>query len=137
MPPVAGSYRLEGLAVPQSLDELHQLLAQVAVDHPDVNAEDLSMLETATIEIAGNVVEHGRPAGKVIYNFSLTVADDRLLGVLADSGEEMAEDPDRSAPLHTAESGRGLLLAQAVLDELTYARTEEQNYWTMVRVRRG
>ena len=137
MPLAAGSYRLKGMAVPQSLDELHRLLAQVATEHPDVSSEDLSMLETAVIEVAGNVVEHGRPAGRVIYNFSLTVAPDRLLGVLADSGDEVPDDPDRQDPLQTAESGRGLLLAEAVLDELTYARTEQHNYWTMVRVRRG
>src|SRR5688500_19350846 len=33
----------------------------------------VSMMETAVIEIAGNLVEHGRPPGRVRYRFTLTV----------------------------------------------------------------
>jgi serine/threonine-protein kinase RsbW len=60
---VTGDYLLEGLAVPESLNLLHDLLERVGREHPDLDAGDLMMFETAVIEVAGNVVEHGRPPG--------------------------------------------------------------------------
>ena len=132
-------YVIEGVAVPHSLDLLHDLIDRVGGEHPDVLHEDLSMLETAVIEIAGNLIEHGRPSGAVDYRLRLNVLPDRLEGLLADSGEQLphvADIADIAEPDLLAEDGRGLLLAQAVLDELTYQRTDEANTWRMVRWRR-
>ena len=130
-------YVVEGVAVPNSLDLLHDLMDRVGVDHPDVQNEDLSMLETAVIEIAGNLIEHGRPSGCVDYRLRLDVLSDRLEGLLADSGEPLPITVlDGSAPDPLSEDGRGILIAQAVLDELVYERTEHANTWRMVRRRR-
>jgi len=134
---MAGEYRLSGLAVPESIDRLQNLLAQVRVDHPDIEETDLSMFETAVVEIHGNVVEHGTAPGGVVYAFELEVRSDRLVGVLADTGSAA---PDLSQ-LHQsvdemAESGRGLWLAKATLDELGYARIGNRNTWKLVRTRR-
>ncbi len=131
---MAGDYRIDGLAVPESLGLLHSLLEQVAADHPEVSPDDLMLLETAVIEIAGNVVEHGRPPGEVRYAFTLAVLPDRLEAVLTDTGEEVP-DPDDARPMPDdwEETGRGLPLARAALDELSYARGAEGNLWRMVK----
>ena len=134
---MAGEYRLAGLALPESIDRLQDLLAQVRVDHPEVDETDLSMFETAVVEIHGNVVEHGTAPGGVVYAFELDVRPDRLVGMLADTGSAA---PDLSQ-LHQsvdelAESGRGLWLARATLDELEYARSGDRNTWKLVRTRR-
>jgi serine/threonine-protein kinase RsbW len=129
-------YVVEGVAVPDSLDLLHDLMERVGSDHPDVLSEDLSMLETAVIEIAGNLIEHGRPAGGVDYRLSLEVLLDRLEGMLSDGGEALPMPPlDGDMPDPFSEAGRGILIAQAVLDELTYERTAVANTWRMVRQR--
>jgi serine/threonine-protein kinase RsbW len=63
------------------------------------------------------------------------VRPDRLVGFLADTGEPA---PDLSAlPVvdEMAESGRGMWLARATLDELEYARSGDRNTWKMVRLR--
>jgi serine/threonine-protein kinase RsbW len=134
---VGGEYTAQGVAVPDSLETLHHLLAQVAAAHPDISAEDISMMETAVIEIAGNLIEHGRPPGEVSYRFILTVHPDRLEGLLADSGEELPGDlAGRGMPDDLAEDGRGLFLARAVLDELVYTRTPDANTWLLRRTRR-
>jgi serine/threonine-protein kinase RsbW len=135
---VTGDYLLEGLAVPESLNLLHDLLERVGQEHSDLDADDLMMFETAVIEVVGNVVEHGRPRGRVTWTFRLSVLDDRLEAQLSDSGEEypggtwgtsMPDDP-------LQEDGRGLALATAVLDSLDYRRSDAANHWTMLR-RRG
>jgi serine/threonine-protein kinase RsbW len=135
---MTGEYVLEGLAVPETLNRLHDLLEEVSREHPDIGSGDLMLFETAVIEVAGNVVEHGRPPGSVGWSFRLHVLEDRLEARLSDSGEEypggtwgtsMPQDPMQ-------EDGRGLALATAMLDSLTYERVDEANHWTMVR-RRG
>ena len=134
---MTGEYLLEGLAVPETLNLLHDLLERVGREHPDIDAGDLMLFETAVIEIAGNVVEHGRPPGVVSWTFRLSVLPERLEGRLSDSGEEypggawgtaMPDDPMQ-------EDGRGLALATAVLDALDYERTDDVNHWTMLRNR--
>jgi serine/threonine-protein kinase RsbW len=134
---MTGDYVLEGLAVPESLDLLHDLLERVGAEHHDLDASDLMLFETAVIEVAGNVVAHGRPPGGVAWRFRLSVLPDRLEATLSDSGEEypggtwgttMPEDP-------LQETGRGLPLATAVLDHLAYRRDREANHWTMLRHR--
>lgn len=133
---MAGDYALRGLAVPESLDRLHELFERVRTDWPDIDEVDLSMFETAIVEIHGNVVEHGHPPGQVIYAFELEVSADRLVGILADTGVAV---PDLSTmdelPHEMAESGRGLWLAKATLDDLQYARMGDRNTWKLVRNR--
>lgn len=123
--------------MPDSLDLLHHLVERVGSNQPDVLSEDLPMLETAVIEIAGNLIEHGRPAGGVDYRLSLEVLLDRLEGMLFDGGEALPTPPlDGDKPDPFSEAGRGILIAQAVLDELTYERTAVANTWRVVRRRR-
>lgn len=153
---MAGEYHLEGLAVPESLDRLHDLMHRVREEHAEVDETMLMLFETAIIEIHGNVVQHGRPQGQVLYTFDLDVREDRLVGLLADNGEALPDlsqqsgllgaDPagdageDPGAELgdevsEDAESGRGMRLARAALDEMDYARRNDQNTWRMVKQR--
>ena len=135
---MTGDYVLEGLAVPESLNLLHDLLERVGREHPDLDAGDLMMFETAVIEVAGNVVEHGRPRGDVTWAFRLSVLPDRLDAQLSDSGEEYPGGTWGTAmPTDLLqEDGRGLALATAVLDSLEYERSDTANHWTM-RLQRG
>jgi serine/threonine-protein kinase RsbW len=131
---MTGDYLLDGLAVPDSLNLLHDLLEQVGGEHPELNASDLMLFETAVIEVAGNVVEHGKPPGEVRWTFRLAVRADRLEGTLSDSGEEYPGGAwGTDMPDTMEEDGRGLALATAVLDSLIYERAGDVNEWTMVR----
>ena len=134
---MSGDYVLEGPAVPESLDLVHDLLEQVGREHPDLEPGDLTMFETAVIEVAGNVVEHGRPPGHVSWTFRLSVLPDRLEGELSDSGEEYGGGTwGTTMPSDLLqEDGRGLALATAVLDSLEYERAATANHWTMLRHR--
>jgi serine/threonine-protein kinase RsbW len=129
-------YTVSGLAVPESIELLHGLLAEARADHPALGEDDIAMIETAIIEIAGNVVQHAPPGLAVVYTFVLEVLGDRLVGVLTHSGPEVEVDDEPTMPDDPlAESGRGLALAEAALDELRHEYTDDQNVWTLVRRR--
>lgn len=131
---MGGSYSISGLATDAGLTELHDLLDRVRAECPELAASDLAMLETALIEIAGNVVEHGTPPGGIRYEFGLEVADDGLRGRLVDDGDEVVLQAESGNPDAMAESGRGLLLARAALTELRYERRGGRNVWLLTRL---
>ncbi|MFC4616818.1 hypothetical protein ACFO3K_18975 [Cellulomonas algicola] len=56
-------YVLEGFAVPEELSHVSDLLELAGAEHPEVDPTDLMLFETAVVEIANNVVEHGKPHG--------------------------------------------------------------------------
>lgn len=126
------TYTLTGMAVPEGLEDLHDLVERVGRDNVHVSPGDLALLETAVIEIAGNVVEHGRPEGRVRWTFSLSVHADRLEAVLADDGLAVSA-LEGAMPDVMAESGRGLALARRALDSLDYDRVDGTNRWRLVR----
>ncbi|WP_269302460.1 ATP-binding protein [Aeromicrobium sp. HA] len=130
-----GDLSLRGWAVPDGLEELHDLFERARSAHPEVEGAAFMMLETAVIEIAGNVVEHGRPSGRVQWSFELRVLPEVLEGVLSDDGQEYEGDLSTVMPDLMSESGRGLALAWAALDSLDYAREGDHNVWTMRRDR--
>lgn len=127
-------YQLEGFAVPEGIEDLHDLLERAGTEHPDLDPSDLMLFETAVIEIANNVVEHGVPAGGVRWWFALSVRPEELQAVLTDSGQALS-DIDPTMPDELAESGRGFPLAHAILDQCDYTRAEDANHWRMVRRR--
>jgi serine/threonine-protein kinase RsbW len=133
---MAGEYEVSGLAVPETIALLHQLLDEARTDHPSLSEDDMSRVETAVIEIAGNVVEHAPPDQALVYTFQLVVHDDELVGVLTHSGPEVVLDGAPEMPDDPlAESGRGLALAHAAVDELRHEFADDQNVWTLVRRR--
>lgn len=133
MPPENGRYAVDGFAVPTEIDRLHALLDQVGADNPQLEPMDLMLFVTAVIEIANNVVEHGTPEGQVRWRFQVSVTKDAIVADLHDTGQEFVPTLGEEMPGEDAEGGRGLALAEAVLDELEVRRTDEGNHWRMVR----
>lgn len=131
-----GEYTLTGLAVPAGLDELHDLLERIGREVPGLSPADVMLFETAVIEIAGNVIEHGVPPGGVTWSFRLSVREDRIEATLSDDGAAYTRDAAAAVmPDALAESGRGLALAGSILDRLEYRRDAAGNHWDMVRAR--
>jgi serine/threonine-protein kinase RsbW len=94
------------------------------------------MFETAVIEVAGNIVQHGAGAGSVNCNLILEVYPDRLDAHFKDDGGTAYVDIGAAhMPEALAETGRGLAMAKAAVDVLTYERRNGGNYWKLSRTR--
>jgi len=126
-------YVLEGFAVPDQLDAVHALLAQAAGDHPELDPMDVMLFETAIIEIANNVVEWGRPEGAVRWKFTIRVHSDEIEAELDDTGQTFTPAQGMEMPDEEAVGGRGLPIAEALLDQIEFERMEDTNHWHMVR----
>ena len=126
-------YVLEGFAVPEQLDAVHTLLAQAADEHPGLDPMDVMLFETAIIEIANNVVEYGRPEGEVRWKFVIRVREDEIEAELDDTGQSFTPAQGKTMPGEEAEGGRGLPIAEALLDRIEFKRMDDTNHWRMVR----
>jgi serine/threonine-protein kinase RsbW len=116
------------------LESVHALLERSWAAHPDVTAADRLCVETAVVEVAANIVEH---AGGSELGLEVDVRPDRVQAVFLDTGAAFEGDLDTAAlpDDEYAERGRGLALARALVDEVTYARDGGTNRWCLVRLR--
>jgi serine/threonine-protein kinase RsbW len=123
-------------APPDDVDAVHDLVAQLWDDRPDVGDLDRMAFETALVELASNVIEHADHGQGVSCVVSVTVDEGSMSARLRDG----AEPGDfrltaRDMPDADAESGRGLAMVQLLCDELTYERVGEENVWSVRRTR--
>src|SRR6476659_5709935 len=130
-----GRLELSGPATPEMLDLVHAVLERLWADHDDVSQGDRARFETAVIEILGNIVEHAYrldpsddPNDESARRFDvyLVATDEELVAAFGDNG----------MPDEDAESGRGLALAAAAVDDLFYERVQGRNHWRLLCVRR-
>lgn len=119
---------------PDDVDTVHNLLETVWSDAPAISTRDRMSFETALIELASNVIQYANAGTGVSCRVSVETQDDQISASLCDSGKAADVELDgRRMPDGMAESGRGIPLIQALVDELTYSRDDEVNHWEITR----
>jgi serine/threonine-protein kinase RsbW len=117
-------------ANPGSLEQVHNLLTEFLDRCADLGMHERIRFETAIMEIANNVAEYVNTDV-----FTLTLADTGadLRALFRDAGPPLPFDPaERRLPDEMAESGRGIALACAAVDEVNYRHENHQNLWRLV-----
>jgi serine/threonine-protein kinase RsbW len=122
---------LQATVGPGFLGPVHDLLTRLWADEPDVGQQDRVRFETAVAEVAANIAEHGAAAGAVHVTLRLASSPDRIQAVFEDDGAPV-EAGRGQPPAVDAERGRGLPLARAALDRLSYERDGTTNRWVLV-----
>ncbi|NKY40560.1 ATP-binding protein [Cellulomonas septica] len=98
----------------------------------DVGETDRIALETAVVEVAGNVLRHGLDGHG--HHLLLRADDAGLVAEITQPGPPPAVDLDTAMPGVDAESGRGLALTR-MLVELTCSDQGGVTLWTLSRPR--
>ncbi len=127
---------LSAPADPEILDLVHAMVEHLCSARPEADDRTRARFETALIEILANVVEHAYErdpgTGRRIH-VQLALHGRELVAHLGDNGQPMALDMSCvTMPGEMAESGRGLAIASAALDDLSYERVEGRNYWILL-----
>ena len=124
---------LDAAVAPASLDAIFDLLAAWWDEVGEVAPVTRFGFETAVIEIAGNIVEHSR-GNSDHRRFTLDLVADAqtLTATFRDDGDPPLLDlaSVRMADA-TEESGRGLALANAGVDDVEFRREGDRNVWTL------
>lgn len=126
--------RLDGPArlalVDSALDALDAAWANAA----DVPDEDRTLFTLAVSEVATNMVQHSDGPTEVTVRIDIRLSSDALTATLVDTAPPASIDWHGVAmPDADSESGRGLALARAVLDEFTHTYDDTGNTWRLLR----
>lgn len=127
-----GSLRVTAPAEPQVVDHVQESLVEVWAAVPDLSPDVTIRFEMGLVEILGNIVEHAYApdAPGRMLTVEVDASADGVVGTLFDNGQPAAIDlSDVTMPPDDAESGRGLALALAALDHLSYERDGDRNRW--------
>lgn len=128
----AEPHEVHGPAGPALLDALHALLDRFWAANPAVGERDRLLFATALAEVVANVVAHAGAPAQV--HVRLEAGPGGIRAELVDDGAAAPEGIlDPAPPDDLTESGRGIAIAQAALDELTYRREGGRNRWTLGR----
>jgi serine/threonine-protein kinase RsbW len=106
--------------------------------HPHVPGDVRMQMSIAAAEIGANIVEHGGGRQPVQIKMDSELVGDQVHVNFTDDGPPADIDlasvvmPDASA-----ERGRGLAIAQNVLDQLAYRCDDLGNHWTLISQRFG
>jgi serine/threonine-protein kinase RsbW len=126
------SVALDGAAGPDLLDRVLDAVAELWAAVPGVPQDDRLLFSLAVSEILTNIAQHGTPGGRA--SVRLEVSADALRAEIRDGSPPISIDWTAiSMPDADAESGRGLALAVAALDELQVQAETSGNLWVLVR----
>jgi anti-sigma regulatory factor (Ser/Thr protein kinase) len=115
-------------------EAVHALLEKLWIDAPYVESLDRVGFETALMELVSNVFQHGESNITPLCTLTVKTYSDRIECSLLDAGTPRElQLTGRSMPDEFAESGRGILLIQALVNELNYTREGDRNRWHMVK----
>ena len=119
---------------PDTLDSVHNLLQVIWDKSPEVDLQDRIRFETALIELASNIFRHADSGSGVSCSLSVHISSDKIEASLRDTGlPGDIEIVNVEMPDVLAESGRGLALINALVDEFTYERIDDHNVWHITK----
>lgn len=123
---------LETAAGPDALGDIETALERTWSTFPHVPHLVRMHIGIAAGEIGANIVEHTAPGRPVRIWMDVRVLPGQVNVEFTDDGDPVNIDMNSvRMPDDMSERGRGLALAQAVLSQLTYRRSEV-NHWVLV-----
>ena len=129
--------QLAGIADPLLVDRVHDALDRLFEDTAAGGDEDRMLFRLAVSEVATNVVEHAAAREPIHVTVRLDGDERGFSAVFTDTADPALIDLDAvRMPGEDAESGRGLAIALATLDELAH-ETGAGNTWRLRRAHRG
>lgn len=119
---------------PNNLDAVHDLMESVWESSPEIAPSDQIRFETALIELASNIFQHADNGSGISCTLTVGITSDHIEAQMRDTGEPgEIQLTGLVMPDDLSESGRGLVMIQALVDELTYEREGEHNVWRIKR----
>ena len=118
----------------QGLEDVHAQLEQVWEQSPHVKIIDRVSFETALIELVSNVFQHAESDMSPLCTVTIKTFPDRVeCSVVHGGPAKEVQLTGRTMPDEHAESGRGILLIQALVSELRYTREGDYNHWYIMK----
>lgn len=131
-----GTKRVIGPAEPALVDEVLDALDALWSESPQVTSEDRTLFTLAVSEVVTNIVQHADAFAhaEISVDVALRVTADALLATIVDTAHPASIDWESvSMPDQDSESGRGLAIATAALDDFEHTGGGAGNTWVLRR----
>lgn len=131
---MTASFVVEISAPPHDVDAIQNMLQDAWSTLPVLSDGDRMRFELALVELASNVIRHADDGSGVTCTLRIDSLGDRIEATLVDNGKpgsvriSAVEMPDE-----LSESGRGIPLIRALVDDLEYGRHDGMNRWHIMR----
>jgi serine/threonine-protein kinase RsbW len=104
--------------------------------YPDIPNSVRMQMQIASAEVGANIVEHTGLGQPLRIRMNAALVDDQVHVAFTDNGPPADVDLAKvSMPGTMAERGRGLAMAQALLDQFDYHCDKTGNHWTLISKR--
>ncbi|WP_194762377.1 ATP-binding protein [Microbacterium sp. UFMG61] len=123
-----------GLAGPALVEHVLDALDALWEVSPHVAPEDRTLFALAVSEVSTNIAAHGESELGITVEVDLAVSADDLVATFVDTADPARIDWDAvTMPGVDSESGRGLALTTAVLDDFEHSGDATGNTWVLRR----
>jgi serine/threonine-protein kinase RsbW len=126
-------WELDVITSGDTLAQIDDILEMVWSAHARIPDAVRTRMGIASTEIAANIVSYSGHGLPVRMLMQVRCCPDRVEISFADDGHPAEVDLSAvTMPREWAERGRGLAMARAVVERLSYRRTRAVNHWTLV-----
>ena len=117
---------------PDDVDEVHEFLQGIWDENPHIPLRDRFSFETALVELASNIILYSVVTSSVTCDIVIETSTDQINATISDNGDlvDLALD-EHIMPDEFSESGRGIPLIKALVDNFEYGNSENKNTWRM------
>lgn len=126
------TYRRHLSVPPEDINAVHEFLRSIWAENPHIPPRDQLRFETAIIELVANVILYSVATSGGTCEVIIETSESKIDAIITDNGELAALELDEHImPDEFSESGRGIPLMRALVDELSFDTSENKNIWRM------
>lgn len=115
---------------PDDISMVHDFLSDIWEENPRISGGDRNSIETAVIELTSNIILYSNATGGIRCQITIEVDREEVHITVTDNGDLAdLEIDEHIMPDEFSESGRGIPLIRALVDEFTFENLNRENTW--------
>lgn len=115
---------------PDDISMVHDFLSDIWEENPQIFDGDRNSIETAVIELTSNIILYSNATSGIRCQITIEVDREEVHITVTDNGDLAdLEIDEHIMPDEFSESGRGIPLIRALVDEFTFESLNRENTW--------
>lgn len=127
-------YRRHLSVPPDDVNAVHEFLSIIWAENPHISSRDQFSFETAIVELVANIISYSEATSGVTCEVVIETSEGQIDATISDNGELVELELDEHImPDELSESGRGIPLMRALVDEFSFDTSDNRNTWRLLK----